>query len=234
MTRRVLAPLCYYNFHALFQMASTTKVKVHLGCGKRYLPGWVHVDLEPHTHVDHIANIANLPMFDAESVDEIYACHVLEHVERRKVVSVLREWHRILKPGATLRLAVPDFDAVVRAYVNDNCRLDNLVGLLCGGQHNALDFHHMVFDFDVLETFLAYVGFDKIARYDWRDFLPQNMDDYSRAYLPHRDEKNGRLMSLNITAQKSNRVLTDTQRATITQRMTTICKCATTALGATV
>ena len=58
------------------------------------------------------------------------------------------------------------------------------------------------YDFARLEKLLKAAGFVKVERYDWRDFLPADYDDYSRSYLPHMDFDNGRLMSLNITAKK--------------------------------
>ena len=45
-------------------------------------------------------------------------------------------------------------------------------------------------------------GFESVDMYDWRDLLPENYDDYSKAYLPHMDVKNGKLMSLNMMARK--------------------------------
>ena len=45
-----------------------------------------------------------------------------------------------------------------------------------------------------------------MQRYDWRDFLPDGFDDYSRCYLPHMDFEHGQLMVLNVTAEKIEHV----------------------------
>jgi len=50
---------------------------------------------------------------------------------------------------------------------------------------------------------LEKAGFTNISTYDWREFLPDDYDDYSRAYLPHMDFDSGRLMSLNMVARKA-------------------------------
>lgn len=175
-------------------------MKLHIGCGKKYLPGYKHLDVIAFDHVDFVCDARKLAAIADASVSEIYACHVLEHVERGEVVNVLKEWRRVLKPEGQLRLAVPDFEAVVHEYV-ENKDLMCFQGLLYGGQTYDYNFHHVAFDFAVLESLLIEAGFKHVERYEWRDFLPaEGYDDYSRSYLPHMDFENGRLMSLNVVA----------------------------------
>ena len=101
-----------------------------------------------------------------------------------------------------MRLAVPDFEAVVEEYIA-NRNLDKLQGFLHGGsKYDAYDFHYQTYDFKRLSELLKGVGFSEVERYDWRDFLPPDYDDYSRSYLPHMDFEHGRLMSLNVVAIK--------------------------------
>ncbi|MHB8970185.1 MAG: tetratricopeptide repeat protein, partial [Pirellulaceae bacterium] len=85
--------------------------KLHLGCGKRYIPGFFHIDLLAAPHVDLLHRVDSLPFVD-NSVGLIYASHLLEHFGRNEVEGVLREWYRVLRPGGLVRLAVPDFAAV--------------------------------------------------------------------------------------------------------------------------
>jgi len=176
-------------------------MKLHIGCGKKYISGYKHLDVIDFEHVDFVCDTRKLTMIEDESVSEIYACHILEHVERDEVVKVLREWNRVLRVGGVLRVAVPDFESVVAEY-REKKELHRFQGLLYGGQTYDYNFHHVAFDFTVLLTFLTEAGFSGVERYDWRDFLPENYDDYSRSYLPHMDFENGRLMSLNVVAKK--------------------------------
>ena len=74
-------------------------MKLHLGCGKRYLEGFIHVDLADFEHVDYKIPVDDLSVFENESIDEIYASHVLEYFDREQVKSVLYEWRRVLKFG---------------------------------------------------------------------------------------------------------------------------------------
>ena len=71
-------------------------MKLHLGCGRRHIPGYVHIDVVDYPHVDHVSSIDNLSFLQDGSVELIYNCHVLEHFKRREVNRVLREWHRVL------------------------------------------------------------------------------------------------------------------------------------------
>ena len=92
-------------------------MKIHLGCGKRYIPSFVHVDIvDLPNHIDYRHNVAELPMFQDNSAELIYASHVFEYFDRQQATTVLAEWRRVLKSGGILRLAVPDFPALIEVY----------------------------------------------------------------------------------------------------------------------
>ena len=54
------------------------KIKLHLGCGDVKIPGYINVDSRSTSSTDMVQDITNLDIFEKESVDEIYACHVLK------------------------------------------------------------------------------------------------------------------------------------------------------------
>lgn len=176
-------------------------MKLHLGCGAKHIPGFVHVDVLDYPHIDHRVPVNALDFAPDGSVDLIYASHVLEHFGRHEVDQVLREWFRVLRPGGILRVAVPDFAAVVQRYTETG-DANELVGLVSGGQRDAYDFHKIIFDERSLRGRLLQAGFRSVARYDWRKTEHASLDDYSQAYLPHMDKEHGRLMSLNLEAKK--------------------------------
>jgi|GEM_PF-3399702 len=41
-------------------MTENHKIQLHLGCGKRYIPGFIHVDLSDYPHIDYKHNIKDL------------------------------------------------------------------------------------------------------------------------------------------------------------------------------
>jgi SAM-dependent methyltransferase len=178
-------------------------LKLHLGCGPRYIPGFIHVDLLPAAHVDIVGPVERLSMPDG-SVSLIYASHILEHFGRNEYKAVLREWIRVLQPGGVLRLAVPDFAACAASYYESGLidSLSGLVGLIVGGQRSDNDFHKMIFDEASLRRDLLELGLGDVRRWDWRTTEHAGVDDYSQAYLPHMKKDSGRLMSLNLQGTK--------------------------------
>lgn len=177
-------------------------MKLHLGCGKRYIPGFIHIDALPYPHVDSVGPIDKLSKIADRSVDLIYACHVLEHFPRGSVQTVLEEWNRVLRKGGTLRLSVPDFAALADIYIKTR-DLSLVIGPVCGRQDHEFNFHYNIFDFSTLSRILAKSGFSEARKYDWRTTDHADVDDFSQAYFPHMDKENGVLISLNVEATKN-------------------------------
>jgi predicted SAM-dependent methyltransferase len=164
------------------------------------LHGFVNVDARPFDGAI-IDDVRTLSSFKPCSVDLIYVSHVLEHVSRHERNKVLERWCEILKPGAILRIAVPDFAKVVHLY-QDGVSLDKLIGFLYGGQDYETNFHHYCWDFQSLESDLENAGFRSVAEYEWRNTEHSDVDDYSQSYWPHMEKNKGLLMSLNVEAIK--------------------------------
>ena len=102
-------------------------------------------------------------------------------------------------------MAVPDFEAIVEFYMRTR-NIDNVKGLLYGGQDCAENVHHNCWDFASLQKCLLDIGFVDVAKYDWKlDAVLSSFDDYSKCYLPHMDFENGKLMSLNVVAHKDRK-----------------------------
>ena len=191
-------------------MKNDKEIKLHLGCGKIFIPEFTfHIDIDDYPHINFKHEISNLPMFKDNTVDLIYCCHAFEYFDGEEGKEVLREWCRILKPGGILRLAVPDFEAIVKVYLKYK-DLDHrgILGPLCGRMEikaprgKKLIYHKTVYDFKSLKRMLKSAGFKNIHRYDWRKTIHKNYDDYSQAYIPHMDKKKGILISLNVEAEK--------------------------------
>lgn len=90
-------------------------VRLHLGCGLTRLPGWVNVDLFA-TKADIVWDLRKgVPLPDG-SVSAIFHEHMLEHLPLRDGFAFSLECYRVLKPGGTLRIGVPDAGLCVDSY----------------------------------------------------------------------------------------------------------------------
>jgi len=176
--------------------------KLHLGCGNKRIEGYINIDIRPDSAVDVVADLRSLP-FEPESFDTIYSCAALEHFGRNEWSSLLQHWTGFLKPGGQIYISTTDFDAIVERYQKTQ-KLEELLGLLIGGQKYEYDWHGMVFNFSILKKAFEEMGYKDIQRYNWREFDTGKLgvDDYSQAYLPHMDKENGSLMVLNVCATK--------------------------------
>lgn len=182
------------------------EIKLHLGCGERYLAGYVHVDINKFDHIDYISSVDNLSMFEDETVNEIYASHLLEYFDKFESLDVLKEWKRVLKNKGKLRLAVPNFSKLVEVYKSTN-KISDISGPIIGRwEINKTDkiYHKQIFDFESLKSQLEHVGFKEIEYWDWKEFILNfpDYDDHSQAYFPHMDKQNGVHVSLNLICTK--------------------------------
>lgn len=176
-------------------------MKLHIGCGSIHIPGYVNVDIRYLPNVDVVDNAKFLRKFRNEYIEEIYACHVLEHFSRWDVKVILKRWYDLLTSGGILFLSVPDFEAIASYYYKTR-DIEKLIGFLYGGQDYEENFHYYCWDFNSLKKDLEEVGFVNVDRYDWKNSPFKDFDDYSKAYLPHKDFENGKLMGLNVRAVK--------------------------------
>lgn len=165
-------------------------VKLHLGCGKRdFGPSWVHIDKADFPHVKY-KDVTKLP-FETGTVDVIYACHLIAYFDREEIIPILKEWKRVLIPGGVLRLATPDFRAMAKIYLRENCsNLNQFLGPLYGKMDGI--YHKTTYDLYSLIELLASVGFKDIRKYDRFKTDHARHDDHSAAMI------DGNLISLNI------------------------------------
>lgn len=186
-------------------------MKINVGCGKRdFGKEWTHVDGGDFPHVT--SNDVFLKDIPDNSADVIYASHLIEYFDRQEVPELLKAWHRVLKPGGELFVAVPDFAAINKLYQDKEYELEQFLGLLYGRMemNGQKIYHKTVYDFKSLCRVLAEAVFSGIRRpteeyqtdcgiiRHWSYFLP---DDHSKAVLPHMSA-NGTPVSLNVIAFK--------------------------------
>lgn len=90
--------------------------RLNVGCGDHPLVFWTNLDVDENVPADVHARVPPLPFGD-EALDDIYAGHFLEHLERMGAVEFLAECHRCLSRGGRLGVVVPDTREVMRRYL---------------------------------------------------------------------------------------------------------------------
>ena len=121
-------------------MKEVARRYVQIGAGFSSPPGWLNYDASPTLRVQRLPGLGRLAAkisgnaepfpkgilfgdvvkglpLARESVDGIYASHILEHLTLEDMRRALRNCFALLRPGGTLRLIVPDLLQRARDYV---------------------------------------------------------------------------------------------------------------------
>ena len=138
---------------------------LRLDIGPGDIPADGYVSVAPFGPADVAAPMWDLPWPDGV-VEEIRAWHCLEHVAAGRVDPSLCEWRRVLRPGGTLDLMVPDLDYACRYWLGlvppnrpDDFATDWSLALLFGKQDDEGQFHRTGFNRQRLVAALWRAGF---------------------------------------------------------------------------
>ena len=141
------------------------KVYVNLGAGRNTSAEFINIDTRTMPNVHYIHEVQKLPMLADDSVDLLYASHLVEHIPRTEIPATMLEWKRVLKPGGVLRFGVPDFDALVKIYGLSGNEVDSIVNQLLG-QDAPYDDHHTIWNLAYARKLLEAAGFRNVRLWD--------------------------------------------------------------------
>lgn len=113
-------------------------LQLNLGSGTNRKQDYISVDL--YTEADLIINIVRPLPFDDETVDNIYASHVIEHFTREEWDSMHTDWVRVLKPGGSIEIRCPDIIKSCEKLIENPYDPFNMM-ILYGGQHAEGEYH---------------------------------------------------------------------------------------------
>lgn len=180
--------------------------RLHFGCGRRRVPGWLNVDVRGSEYDVDLAS-GRLPWRDGV-FQAIASQQVIEHLELYdELIPLLQELHRVAAPGAEIWLACPDMEQVCRSYLEHRgadlvedrrqriphftmhgAPSQQIVNVLF---HQGAE-HKNLFDFDLLRWALQQSGFTECRRVREADFnvrfpaFPVRSDDYCSLYVTAR------------------------------------------------
>lgn len=171
-------------------------VRLHIG-GVEPKAGWRIVNIQPGPHVDHVGDLLEVArQFPDAGVETIYASHVIEHLGYDKALpEALKEFARILKPGGSFYISVPDMKTLCQIFLHPKADLNmriHVMRILYGGRTDPHDIHYTGFDENILGFFLGQAGFTQMKRV--KSFgLFDDTSDVELAGVP---------VSLNVIASK--------------------------------
>ncbi len=167
------------------------QIKLNLGSNEKGTNGFVNID---YLSGDIAHNLKKTIPLDPDSVDEIYTSHTLEHFEFKKIIFILKECERILKPGGKLKVCVPNAKLYIDSYMqgkifdkkkywyepgvtNTGSLIDqlNYIAYL-NGQHKFL------FDEENLINIIKKSGFKKVSLRSFDKSIDLKDRDYESIY----------------------------------------------------
>jgi predicted SAM-dependent methyltransferase len=85
-------------------------VRLHVGCGRARMEGWVNMDYQALPGVDVVADVTQ--GLDFSGVEAVFAEHFLEHLGLAEAIGFIAESYRVMAPGGWIRLSTPNLDWV--------------------------------------------------------------------------------------------------------------------------
>lgn len=138
-------------------------MKLNIGCGDCILDGYINCDLY-NQEAQIKCDVRNLP-FEDNSVEEVYASHLIEHFDFHEAFKVLMEWKRVLKPDGLIVLETPDFLGCCKRFVESNEQQRvGLYGFFFAKAWMPGEIHKFLYTETQLSWTLRQVGFRDIER----------------------------------------------------------------------
>lgn len=141
--------------------------KVNLGSGRYPVPGVINCDGNLFVRPDCWIDLRNPLPFPANSCSFVTCSHTLEHLYPDECIAVLREIHRVLRPGGLARIATPSMEHTLRVAAGEfpmdwprdfkDPLAQSVNYIFCDGQHKY------AYCFSIMEEFARSAGFTRIA-----------------------------------------------------------------------
>lgn len=115
-------------------------VKLNLGCGTDVIMGYRNIDIKPQHQLVEKGDCRNLDNLSvaSDSVDEIRAILLLEHISYYEISNVLQHWWSKLKKGG--RIYIYDTDSALFGNMMAKFQINTqeLNSVLFGNQNEAI------------------------------------------------------------------------------------------------
>jgi predicted SAM-dependent methyltransferase len=151
-------------------------VCIDVGCGPNMHADFYNIDYLWRPGLDLCWDVRRgLPFADAV-IGGIFTEHCVEHIAFDAFLALAREFRRVLAPGGTARIIVPDGELYARTFL-ENAPMPYAQDATIAGIYtpfmsiNRVFYghgHHFIYDFETMRTVLAYAGFRAIEKVSFR------------------------------------------------------------------
>lgn len=146
-------------------------LRINLGSGQRRFSGdFINCDINPRWEPDVVADGAHMPMFEDGSAELIVSHHSLEHARCGEGAPMLKECLRVLLPGGSMIVCVPNMRALAEGWlqgrITTQIYMTNVYGAF---MDSPVDQHAWGYDYQSLKEFLLSCGFSRIKPFDFRE-----------------------------------------------------------------
>lgn len=154
-------------------------MKLHLGCGQRYLDGYINIDYPLSEHSVQKNSVADINAdilalrYPASVVAEVRLHHVFEHFTRPVACALVAAWNSWLQPNGLIHIEVPDFHRTARAITSSLTSLKSKAVAerhLFGSHEAHWAAHYEGYTPALLKKLVSTFGFaiQKIDKNSWR------------------------------------------------------------------
>lgn len=128
---------------------------------------FLNVDVIDLPQVDLVFDITRKFPIDDGVIAEIVSIATLEHLRKPSVHHVLREFFRVMAPGARLRVSTPDIEAIARGVLageDPDVLNQQLFGKCKGDPTEDYDLHRWMYTTEQMIGVLREIGFSNAKR----------------------------------------------------------------------
>lgn len=178
---------------------------LHLGCGRNILPGWLNTDIHP-IYGACFLDVAQPFTLTDNSFNFVFAEHLIEVFNPKRLKSIFTEIYRILKPGGVFRctfycsdifkdlastnptireychLNVKEYSPASNSYELDECSVSSLALNNLIHKFKSLYIHST----DSLQTILNSIGFINFSVFSIDESLHRELQDIHGNIFIHR------------------------------------------------
>ena len=153
---------------------------------------------------EYYINAARKLTFKDEMIDYIYAEHLIEHLTKEELVNFLAECYRVLNRNGMIRLSTPDFELLIKIYLDTNLAVDLDTAMKrhkekfysgkSGSDLKKADYlnnkirmwggHKYIYDYELLKYLLEKANFGEIEKWQARESNCQelaNLEEHADA-----------------------------------------------------